>query len=284
MTAPEATERRTVIRTSWGFFANSILAAALAVVFARLIEQLGVAIAGAFLGMEPVFTHVVTQLQGSGTEVAAIGGTVASLVGGISFLLLYPGAKDRSSGKLMVLWLTLFCFRNGFVDLAALALDDESRLAAALATFDLPAGIDIVLAATGGVGLLLIALAAAPAFLGFNRHWTEVATPQERLRYVATIALFPAIVGPLLAVPFFVPDLGTGYVASLPFIGAFIIITLLAAPGTKHILGPEVVEERGLSVGLVLILAITFLALRWMIGSGIPIPPWGENLEWRFRA
>jgi hypothetical protein len=46
-TQTNAEDRRsTVIRTAWGFFANSIVAAALGVVFARIIEQFGIAVWG----------------------------------------------------------------------------------------------------------------------------------------------------------------------------------------------------------------------------------------------
>lgn len=273
---------RTVVRTSLGFFANSLVAATLAVVFSRLVEQLGIAIAGAFAGRDPVFTNVTTELRASGSDVVYLGATVASLISGISFLLLYPGAKDRSAGKLMVLWMTLFSFRNAFVDMALVPLSGDSYLGRALATFELPAGIDLVLAVAGVAGLLLVALAAAPAFLGFNRHLSEVFTATERIRYVGSIGVVPGVVAPLLAVLFFVPD-GTGYISTLPFAGLFLVVTLLGAPGTKRVAAPKVIEERSVSWGLVGAAVGTLVAIHLLFQPGVPIPPWNDDLSFRFR-
>jgi hypothetical protein len=275
--------RRSVIRTSWGFFTNSVIAAALGVVFARVIEQFSLAVVGAILGRDPVLTNIVTDFRADGSELVWLAAPAGSVLGGIFFLMIYPGAKDRSVGKLTVLWTLLFCFRNGFVDIATLQFSDTSYTARALESVDLPAGVDIVIAVAGILGLLLVAVAAAPAFLSFNRHLSEVRTPRERLRYVASIALVPAIVGPLLAVAFLLPDRGTGYLSTLPLIGVFVIVTLLAAPGTKHFLAPQLAEERSLSIGLVLSLAIVFLIMRFVLEPGLLIPPWDDDFAWQFR-
>lgn len=287
MTQTNADERRkTVIRTAWGFFANSIIAAALGVVFARVIEQFGIAVSGAIAGRDPVLTNVETYFRDSGvgtSDMVYLGGPVASIAAGVFFLLIYPGAKDRGVGKLTVLWTILFCFRTGFVDVATVPFSEESNTARALATIDMPDGLDVIIATAGVLGLILIAMAAAPAFLGFSRHLSEVNTPSERFRYVASIALVPAIVGPLLAVPFFVPDQGTGFPASLPFFGLFVIVTLLAAPQTKHFLAPQLAEERTLSWGLVVGFFIVFLVTRFALEPGVPIPPWDANFQWSFR-
>lgn len=276
-------QRRFVIRTSWGFFANSILAAALAVVFARVIEQFGVAVWAAIAGREPVLRHVVTEFGEPGSDVVLLGGTIASLAAGVFFLLIYPGSKDRSAGRLTVLWLILFAFRNAFADLISIPFTDSSPVEIALVEWGAPAGIDIVLAAAGALGMLLVALAAAPAFLNFNRHRSEVERPIQRVRYVAQIAVLPAIAGPLLAVPFFIPDLGTGYVKSLPLLGLFSLLILLAAPGSRQISVPEVVEERTLSWGLVVAVLVVFLAMQYGLEDGIPIPPWNDDFSWRLR-
>lgn len=278
--------RSTVIRTAWGFFANSIIAAALGVVFARVIEQFGIAVWGAIADREPVLTNVVTYFRADGaapSDIAYLGGPVAAIAAGVFFLMIYPGAKDRGVGKLTVLWTTLFCFRTGFMDVLTVPFSKDSNTARALETIDLPDGLDVIIATAGGLGLILIAMAAAPAFLGFSRHLSEVNTASERFRYVASIAMVPAIVGPLLAVPFFVPDQGTGFLASLPLYGLFVVITLLAAPQTKHFLAPQLAEERRLSWGLVVGFFIVFLVTRYGLEPGLVIPPWDELFQWTFR-
>lgn len=284
MTQTNAEERRrAVIRTSWGFFANSIIAASLGVVFSRWIEQLGIAVWGAFAGRDPVITNVVTHLRAEGSDIAYLGGPVASILAGAFFLSIYPGAKDRSVGKLTVLWTILFCFRTGFLDIATLPVSTASNTAVGLSGVELPGGVDVIIAIAGVVGLIIIALAATPAFLGFSRHLSEVNTAQERLRYVASIAVVPAVVGPLLAVPFFLPDQGTGFLASLPFYGLFVVITLLAAPGTKQFLAPQLAEERTLSIGLVVALLVVFFVARFALEPGLLVPPWDEGFQWTFR-
>jgi hypothetical protein len=287
VTQTNADDRRTtVIRTAWGFFANSIIAAALGVVFARVIEQFGIAVWAAVADRDPVLTNVVTYFRADpagASDMVYLGGPIAAILAGVFFLLIYPGAKDRSVGKLTVLWTTLFCFRAGFMDVMTVPFSDDSYTGRALATIDLPDGLDVIIATAGGLGLLLIALAAAPAFLGFSRHMSEVNTPAERFRYVASIAMIPAIVGPLLAVPFFVPDEGTGFLATLPFYGLFIVITLLAAPQTKHFLAPQLAEERTLSWGLVIGFFVVFLVTRYGLEPGLVIPPWDDQFQWAFR-
>lgn len=279
------TERRVmVIRTSWGFFVNSIVAAGLGVVFARLIEQAGVAIAGLIDGREPVFTAVVTELRAPGSDLVYLGGTIASLVVGAVLLAMFPNALDRSVGKLQMLWVILFTLRNGLFDLASTAYVDDSPVALALSTFDAPAGLDTVLSVTGAVGLVLLAVAAAPAFLGFSRHRSEILTGPERIRYVATLGLMPGLVGPLLAVVYFIPDRGTGFTATLPFLGVFLVITAIAARWTREVPEPKLVQERSLSIALVLVALIVFTLLRFVIEPGVAIPPWDDSLVWQPRA
>ena len=150
----------------------------------------------------------------------------------------------------------------------------------ALGTFDAPAGLDLVLSVTGALGLLLVAFAAAPAFLGFSRHRSEILTGIERMRYVATLALLPALAGPLIAVAFFIPDRDTNYVRTLPFIGLFLVITTVAARWTREIKEPKLVQERSLSIPLIVAALVIFALLRFVVEPGIAIPPWDDSLNW----
>lgn len=276
----ETTEHRpTVIRTSVWFFANSIMGAALGVVIARLVEQLGVAVVGALTGRDPVLTNGSVELRAPGSDLVLLGGTGAALLMGLSLLLLYPYARDRGVGKLTMLWTLLFCFRIGLVDLARTMFQQDAPLARLVERAGFPAGIDVVITATGLVGMVLLAMAAAPAFLGFSRHRSEVSTARERLRFAAAIALLPALAGPLLAVAFLLPDHGSGFVSSLPTFGAFIVLTVVAAAGTRSVAPPRVVEERGLSWGLVAWFVGMLLFFRVVLEPGIVVPPWDENLH-----
>lgn len=271
-----------MIRTSWGFFANSILAAALAIVLSRLIEQFSVAVAGAVLDRRPVIDQISTTFRADGSDLALLGGTIGSFLAGTVLLLLYPGAKDRSAGKLMMLWMILFTFRTAFSDLALVPFSDTA-VKVALDRAELPAGLEYVISAAGFLGMLLVALAATSAFLSFCRHRSEVYTPRERIRFVASIALLPALASPILAVLFLFPDRGTGVLAGLPLIGVFTVVTLLAAPSTRTIRIPELGEERGISIGLAVTFGVVLVLFRLLLAPGIPVPPWDAELNFTLR-
>lgn len=279
----QVTERRAmVIRTSWGFLGNSLMAAVTAIVLTRILEQFGMALAGVIFQRDPVLTNVITEFRAPGNDLAYLGGVVTALIAGIGFLILFPDAKDRSAGKLTVLWMSLFSFRIAFYAMIEYRFADDSDIGRALAQYDLPGGIDTILAAAGVVGMLLVALAAAPAFLGFNRHRSEVSSKRERVRFVASIALVPALVAPLLAVPFFLPDSGTGYLASLPLIGLFAVVTTLAASNTVNISIPLAIEERNFSIGLAVSVVVVFVLARFL-APGLLIPPWDDALNMTLR-
>lgn len=271
---------RAPIRTEWPFYVNSIIAGTLGIVLARLIEQFGVAIGGWIFGRDPVIDQLGTTFQAEGSDLAYAGGTLAALAAAVFFLSIYPGSKDRSTGRLTLLWVTLHCFRIGLSDLALMPLTDTSA-ARALSELNIPAGLDIVLAATGAAGLILVALAAAPAFLGFSRHVSEVATSRDRIRFVAMLAVFPSLVSPLLAVPFFLPDPSGQVLSMLPFVGLFTIVTLAGAPGTRNILAPLEPGERRISWGLVAAAIFVLVVFQFGLQRGIPIPPWDEHLQLR---
>lgn len=276
-------ETTPVIRTAPSFFANSLLAAAIGVALARLAEQFTVAVVASFAGREPILTNNRVVFESFGSDLVLLAGPVMSLVLGVTLLMLYPGSKDRSSGRLVMLWTMLFAFRNAAVALLQGAVDPESALGLAFSTWDVPDGIDLALAIVGALALVLVAVGAAPAFLSFSRHRSEVSSPRERLRFAGSIALIPGMAGPLLAVPMFLPDAGAGFVTSLPLAGVFIVVTVVASVWTKSFRPPQVIEERSISVGLVATFVAVVLVVRYGLGPGVPIPPWNESLDLTWR-
>ncbi len=275
-----AVRTRTPIRTEWPFYVDSVIAGTLGIVLARLIEQFGLAIGGWLFDRDPVLDQLGTTFRLGGSDLAYAGGTLAALAAGVFFLIIYPGSKDRSTGRLTLLWVTLHSFRIGLSDLALMPLTETSA-SKALAELDVPAGLDVVLAATAAVGLLLVALAAAPAFLAFARHASEVATRRDRVRFVALLAVLPGLISPLLAVPFFLPDPAGTVLRTLPLVGLFTVVTLAGAPGTTHLLPPAEPLERTISWGLVAAALFVLVVFQFGLRGGIPIPPWDENLNLR---
>ena len=263
--------------TGWPLIVNSVLASTFGVVIALFVDSLGRMIFGMIFDRDPVIYHNRVEFLASGNDIALAGGALAALLAGGLFLALYPGSKAHDPTRLAVLWLVLHCFRQGFVPLAMTPLYPESDLAVALASLNLPVGLDVVVGAAGGLGLLLVSLAAAPAFLAFAPTHAEIATPSRRVSFCARIALVPGVAGALIAVAFFLPDAGNGLIEELPLYGLFTIATVLAAPGTRSVEIPYDGNHQNLSWGLVATLVVTFLIFRFALARGVTIPPDPEN-------
>ncbi|HSL26298.1 MAG TPA: hypothetical protein VLA54_08465 [Acidimicrobiia bacterium] len=259
--------------TVWPLLTNSVLASTFAVVVALLVDSFGRLILGVILDREPVLYHNRVEFLAEGSDLALAGGAIAALLAGAFFLALYPGSRAHDASRLTVLWLILHCFRQGFVPLALTPLDRGSDVATALAALNLPPGIDVVIGAAGAIGLILVSLAAAPAFLAFAPSRQEIATASRRTGFVSRIAVLPGIAGALLAVAFLLPDAGTGLIQQLPLYGLFTVVTLLAAPGTRSVTPMSDEVRQRLSWSLVITVIITFLVFRLALARGIPIPP-----------
>jgi len=259
--------------TGWPLLANSVLASTFGVVVGVLVDSLGRLILGIILERDPVLYHNRVEFLASGNDLALAGGALAALLAGGFFLALYPGSRAHDASRLAVLWLILHCFRQGFVPLAMTPFNPDSDVARALASLNLPSGLDVVIGAAGGLGLLLVSLAAAPAFLAFAPSRNHIDTPGRRVAFIAKIALLPSVAGALLAVAFFIPDAGIGLIEELPLYGLFTIATLLAAPGTRSVEVRSDGSSQGLSWGLLGTVIVAFLIFRFALSRGIPVPP-----------
>ncbi len=240
---------------------------------AALVDHLGVAAAGALAGRDPILYHNEILYAAGGSDLALGGGMVLSLLVGAFFLTLYPGSTRYDAARLTTLWMILHCFRQGFTQLAAMPFSPDSRVARSFATLDVPAGLDLVVATAGAVGLLAIALASAPAFLAYAQHRKDISKPQSRFLFAVKLALIPGVVGPLLSVPVFLPDNGTGFIQTLPLLGLFTVATVLAALGTRTV---RIEDQRAaqmwswLPLGWFLFLAVVF---QLVLSRGLLIPP-----------
>ncbi|MFO7549582.1 MAG: hypothetical protein R6X29_12045 [Acidimicrobiia bacterium] len=278
----QAPARVMPIRTSWAFIANSVVGSILGLASAFLAYHVGLGVGGWIAGRDPELLNTGTVFRAEGSDLAYLGGVAGALVLALLLLSLYPQSRDRSAGRLVMLWTILFAFVAALADFVRAYTDGSSPVALALAELELPGGLDAVLAVAGVLGLALVAVSAAAAFLGFARHQSEVANRTERMRFVGRMALVPGVVGPLLATPLFLGAGDERILPLLPFVGLFTVVTVLAASGSVSFRAPAVVEERGFSWGLLVALVIAFLVFRVVLASGIPIPPWDENLRFDF--
>lgn len=270
-TAAPARERsRAGANVAW--IATSAFASAVGVVVAFFFDHLGLALAGWIGDRAPVVFQNEVVFRAEGSDLALGGGALLLLVAGVFFLTLYPGSRRYDAARLTVLWIVLHCFRQGFTQLAAVPFAPDSNLAQAFATMDVPAGLDLVVAAGGVVGLLSVALAAAPAFLAYADHDSQIDSPGRRFQFTARVALIPAVVGPLLSTPIFLPD-DTGLVPGLPLLGIFAVATVLASLGTRNVRVESGRDGWGWSWLPVVWLIALAVVFQLLLRRGLVIPP-----------
>lgn len=255
---------------------GSALASTLGVVIAQFLDDFGDGLLAQILGGEAVVYNNRVEIIGA-TDLAWAGGFALCLLVGLLALFAYPTQRGQGIPRLIFLWMLLHVLRQGLGQAVWLPFDDRSRLARAYATFDLPAGLDVVIAAAGGVGLLLVALSAAAAFLAFVPHRRHLRSGRSRLNFVLWVSLIPAAASVFLALPFFLPDSESLVIRFLPLTAVIFLATLAAAPGTTTVEGPA--EERSIPwpwglAGTVLVLLIFYLAV---LQGGVSLDPrqWG---------
>ncbi len=255
----------------------SALGSTLGIVIAQFLDDLGDGILAVILGGDAVIYNNRVEFTGA-SDVAWAGGFLLLLIVGFIALFSYPTARGHGIARLTLLWIILHVLRQAFTQAVVIPFDSESQLALAYNTLDAPAGLDVVIAAGGGVGLLLIALSAASAFLVFAPHRRLISTGRKRFTFALWIALVPAVAAVFLAIPFFLPVSSSGVIAALPLTAVIFLATVAAAPGTTTVKGPEDPRETpwpwGLAGTLVVILLFQLLVLQ----GGVSVNPvqWGQ--------
>lgn len=274
--APERSAADSVNRVSPSLIVASALGATLGIVVAQFLDDLGDGILAEILGGDAVLYNNRVEFTGA-DDLAWAGGFLLCLIVGFMMLFAYPTARGRGVARLTLLWLMLNLLRQAFSQALMLPIDGDSQLALAYETLDAPAGLDIVIAAGGGVGLLLIALAAAAAFLAFAPHHRLISSAKKRFTMSVWIVLVPAVAAFLAAIPFFVPDNGSGVVSSLPLTAVIFLATVAAAPGTTTVHGPEDYRETPIPWGLAATLAVILLFYVVILSGGVSVDPtqWG---------
>jgi len=177
----------------------------------------------------------------------------------------------------VLLWTLLHVLRQALTQAVILPFDETSQLALAYNTFDTPGGLDMVIAVGGGVGLLLIALAAASAFLAYTPHRRHVSTARRRLVFALWVALIPAVASAFASIPFFLPDSEGLVLPSLPLAAVMFLATLAAAPGTTTVIGPEDERVTPWPWGLLVFLLVLLIFFLVVLQGGVSIDPrqWG---------
>ncbi len=253
------------------------LASVLGIVIAQFVDDLGDGLLAEFLGGDAVLFNNRVEFTGA-SDLAWGGGFVLCLLIGLFALFVYPTQKGHGVSRLVLLWTLLHLLRQGLTQAMFLPFDDDSQLTLAYNTFDAPPGLEYVIAAGGGVGLLLLALASAAAFLAYTPNRKHVANARSRLVFVLWVATIPALISAFAAIPFFLPDAESLVLPGLPLAAAMFLLTLAAAPGTTTVIGPETERSTDWPWGLGAFLLVLLLFYLAVLQGGVAVDPraWGD--------
>lgn len=254
----------------------SVVAALFGIVFAQFLDDFGDGLFAEILGGEAVLFNNRAEFSGA-TDLAWAGGFLLTLTVGLLMLFAYPALRGQSLSRLTFLWVTINVLRQALTQALMLGIGDGGQLGRAYATFDTPPGLEVVISAAGGVGIVLIGLGAAAAFLAYTPHRRKISTARKRFLFIVWVVLVPAAAAVFLAIPFFSPDANSGVVPALPLTAILFLLTVAAAPGTTGTSGPE--DERaypwpyGMGIALVVILVFYLVVL----SNGVSVDPrlWG---------
>lgn len=276
MSAPESTPTETIKRIGPSLVLASALASTLGIVIAQFMDDLGDGILAEILGGNAILYNNRVEISGA-SDIAWAGGFLLCLIVGFLALFSYPTARGHGIARLTLLWMVLHILRQAFAQAVMLPFDSTSDLALAYSTLDAPPGLDVVIAAGGGVGLLLIALSAASAFLAFAPHHKLISTGRKRFNFAFWIALAPAVAAVFLAIPFFISDVPSGVIPALPLTAVIFVATVAAAPGTTTVHGPEDHRETPWPWGLAATLGVILLFELVVLRGGVSVDPsaWG---------
>lgn len=256
----------------------STLGSVLGIVIAQFVDDLGDGLLAEFLGGDAVLFNNRVEFTGA-SDLAWGGGFVLCLLIGLFALFVYPTQRGQTVSRLVLLWTLLHLLRQALTQALVLPFNDDSQLSLAYSTFDAPPGLEYVIAAGGGVGLLLLALAAASAFLAYTPSRKLVANGRSRLMLALWVATIPAVVSVFAAIPFFLPDSESLVLPGLPLVAAMFLVTLAAAPGTTTVVGPEEERTTPWPIGLAGFLVVVLIFNLAVLQGGVAVDPraWGDT-------
>ena len=192
----EASGPRAVRRIGLPLVLASVFGSAMGIVIAQFLDDFGDGLLAEILGGDAVLFNNRIEFTGA-TDLAWGGGFALCLIIGLLALFAYPTQRGHGIPRLTFLWMLLHVLRQALAQAVMVPLDADSQLSLAYSTLDAPAGLDVVVGAAGGVGLLLIALSAASAFLSFTPHRKLVSSARKRGTFVLWMVLIPAAVAAL---------------------------------------------------------------------------------------
>lgn len=277
--APAESTQSAPIRTRPGvsLVVGSLLGSTLGIVFAQFLDDLGDGLLAEILGGDAVLYNNRVVISGDVSDLALGGGFVLCLFVGLVSLFAYPTLKGYGIPRLVFLWMLLHTLRQALTQALQLPIGDGGQLGLAYSTLDAPPGLEVAIAGGGGVGLLLIVLSAATAFLSFAPHRRFVGDGRSRLMFVLWVAAIPAAVSAFAAIPYFLPDTQSLVIPTLPLVPLVFLATLAAAPGISAASAPQDEKSTPWPWGLAIFMAVALALYLGVLAGGVSVDPrqWG---------
>jgi len=249
-----------VQRPDRGLIADSVVGFAFGGLLAEVVDVGGLAWLGEQAGWGArVEFDGVTFSAAPATALEWGGGLGALMVASILLVLIYAGRGPYRTARLAVLWSMLHLLARGFVQVAAVPLDDQSAAAKALDAVGW-GDFGVTLAAiTAVVALVGMGTLAGAEFAQFSR--TEFAGPGEARAFVAWMTAPGVLLGLPLAILFLWPLQDTSVILD-GMATAFVAVMSIAMAGWYVNVVPKGVPRRVVNFGLIVMTVALAFGIR----------------------
>ncbi len=239
---------------------NSAFLYVIAFLLTTILHELAHALAGLFCSSQPVLHHnyvehlATNHLSVQQQVFIALAGPFMSLIQGVVAGFVYFKSTKQGLKKLFVLWLSILGMFNFFGYLMTGPFFQNGDLGEALALFDTPVWIQIIIALLGAGLLLFIAYKLTRPFLNFSYKKEWVNSEKLRKKFSFHILILPWLMGSAVVTFLYLPIVAVVSVI-YPFTSGMVLI--FPWQNARRIEDVQLAGNRGL--GKVSYIALLFL-------------------------
>jgi hypothetical protein len=254
---------------------NSSLLYTIAFISAFYINELGLVFVGYLLNLSPVLYHntiTYTNLTSKFEFASLAAGPLSSLLLGIAALIVYKFYKSlKGELKLFFIWLYIHGFTLFLSQIMNIPFHKTSDMAKAVDAFGIPDSIQIIGSIISIVGIVLLGFLSAKPFLQFAKINNLEYNGLEESRFIQSIALYPWVLGAIMALPFRFPPVNLIYIILPITNGMTVVWTFVGAKYVK--IGGELNDQlkRKILFPAVIILISLLLVVHLFFRNGISI-------------
>ena len=188
--------------------ANSAVLYALSYNVIYFIQELFLCLGKQRIGLTSYLYHNNHNWEGSDPRDQLMQGTGALAIFVLGVILLYVFLHIRSNRSwwtLFILWLTFHALIQSLPQVATAPLDPGSDTGQAFVYLNMPAAVNITLAALGILAIVWLSYLFSKYFLALGREGQTFDHPFKRFKTVWQVAVLPAILGTILLFPYRIP-------------------------------------------------------------------------------